>query len=181
MILPFLLARTIAERQGVADPNRIGIVGAVLRPPVLGIVVASALASREAQSSAAAVVVPTGPQVEVPDVKGDTLVDAEAQLKALGLQVIRQDLISDSTVKGKVVQQSPDPQSTTPAGSAVTLGVSIGFKMPDVKKQQQADAEAKLVGLGLGVTVVIQSDESDDGTVIGQDPLPGLFVSTGDA
>src|SRR5437899_8735516 len=153
MILPFLLARTIAERQGVADPNRIGIVGAVLRPPVLGIVVASALASREAQSGAAVAVVPTVPQVEVPDVIGDTLTDATAQLKAVELQVARQDVISESTRKGQVVRQNPDPQSTIHAGSTVTLGVSIGFKMPDVKGQQVAAADAQLTALGFNVTV----------------------------
>jgi hypothetical protein len=46
----FLIARTVAQNRGVtsAEASRLGLVGAVLRPPVLGIVAASAMATSEA-------------------------------------------------------------------------------------------------------------------------------------
>ncbi len=176
----FFLGRAIGESNGVRDPNGIGIIAALLKPPG-GIIAASALASRERQSSGAAAVVSTGPQVEVPDVKGDTLTDATVHLEAVGLKVARQDVISELSAKDQVVRQSPDPQSTIPAGSTVTLGVSIGFKMPDVKGQQVAAANAQLTALGLSVTVDKNPDQSVVGTVINQNPSSGDFVSDGDA
>ena len=70
---------------------------------------------------------------------------------------------------------------TIPAGSTVTLGVSIGFKMPDVKGQQVAAAGAQLTALGFNVTVEKKTDQSVVGTVIDQKPSSGDFVSAGDA
>ena len=52
--ITFLLSRTIAENRGVSDAeaNRLGFVGSVMRPPILGVVLASAIASNEAASQA---------------------------------------------------------------------------------------------------------------------------------
>jgi len=44
-VVGFILTRAVAQRRGAADQeaNRIGLIGAVVRPPLLGVVLAAAV------------------------------------------------------------------------------------------------------------------------------------------
>jgi hypothetical protein len=55
-VVSFLVARTIAQKQGVSDKeaNRLGLLGAVIRPPVLGIAATAVIAQNDAPSAPAA-------------------------------------------------------------------------------------------------------------------------------
>jgi hypothetical protein len=52
----FLVARTIAQQQGISDAeaNRLGLLGAVIRPPALGIFASAVIAQNETPSAPAA-------------------------------------------------------------------------------------------------------------------------------
>jgi hypothetical protein len=56
----FFIGRSVAAFQGVpaAEANKLGLLGAMLRPPVMGIVLASAVARNEAASTRSTVIVP---------------------------------------------------------------------------------------------------------------------------
>src|ERR1022692_527211 len=49
-LFAFLISRAIAQGRGLpaTEVNRLGLVGAILKPPVLGIILASAIANSEA-------------------------------------------------------------------------------------------------------------------------------------
>lgn len=76
------------------------------------------------------VVVSLGPRdlpVYVPNVLGNTLIEAKAELAKNGLSVGRTEEVNSDRPKGEVVGQSPDPTEKVPKGTAITLQVSNGI------------------------------------------------------
>ncbi|GAA1919930.1 Stk1 family PASTA domain-containing Ser/Thr kinase [Streptomyces durmitorensis] len=129
--------------------------------------------------SAIAVVVSKGPEVEVPDVTGDSQADATAELEDLGLKVkVETERIYSDEDKGTVVDQSPrEGQKRLAEGDTVTLTLSKGPEMievPDVEGMSVDDATQKLQDAGFEV------DEDRGLLGIFGDTVKGQSVEGGD-
>ncbi|KFG75958.1 Stk1 family PASTA domain-containing Ser/Thr kinase [Streptomyces mutabilis] len=118
--------------------------------------------------SAVALVVSKGSPIDVPDVTGDDLADARAELTEAGLKVkVADKQVNSEHDKGQVARQTPGSGSRAAEGDTVTLTVSKGPEMievPDVVGDSVDDAERTLKDAGFDV-------EEDRG-------LLGLFGDT---
>ncbi|MFF4654217.1 Stk1 family PASTA domain-containing Ser/Thr kinase [Streptomyces sp. NPDC001381] len=118
--------------------------------------------------SAVAIVVSKGSPVDVPDVTGEDLEDARAELEEAGLKVeVSSEEITSEFDKGQVAAQSPDADKQVAEGDTVTLTLSKGPEMvevPDVVGDSVGDAKDALEAAGFEV-------EEDRG-------LLGLFGDT---
>lgn len=106
--------------------------------------------------SAVALVVSKGSPVEVADVTGASLADAQAELEEAGLkvEVATETVTSDEFEQGQVAVQSPAGGSQAEQGDTITLTVSKGPEMievPDVVGDSVADAKAALEAAGFKV------------------------------
>ena len=122
-------------------------------------------------------------QVGVPLVVGELYEQAATQLQGLGFAVARQDVTSSQPVN-TVIAQSPTGGVAAPAGSTVTLSVSLGppaTPVPDVTSTDQSSATATLQAAGYVVKVVTQSttDPGQDGIVLSQSPSGGATAKPG--
>jgi serine/threonine-protein kinase len=132
-------------------------------------------------------VISRGPRsIGIPDVSGMTVAKAKDILLGAGFEVTVTDVYSDDIPAGKVVGTVPGGGTEAPEGSSIEIQRSIGreFKeliMPDVRNMTLGAARAKLLGLGLRVTVQeVSSGCGDSGTVADTDPLPGAKVQEND-
>jgi beta-lactam-binding protein with PASTA domain len=115
------------------------------------------------------------PVVQLPDVVGDNVKDAKAQLDALGFNVKVKKVESDEP-KGDVVEMSPEGNTPQQKGSDVTLSYSAGpLHVPNVVGLTEEEAKAKLADAGFTDVKVLHSDDTDQpaGTVIDQTPEKG--------
>ncbi|MDW4906796.1 Stk1 family PASTA domain-containing Ser/Thr kinase [Streptomyces sp. ADMS] len=106
--------------------------------------------------SAVALVVSKGSPVEVSDVTGASLADAQAELEEAGLRVkvATGTVNSDEFEQGQVAVQSPEGGSDAEQGDTVTLTISKGPEMievPDVVGDSVDEAKAALEGAGFTV------------------------------
>ncbi|WP_167409692.1 Stk1 family PASTA domain-containing Ser/Thr kinase [Streptomyces africanus] len=106
--------------------------------------------------SAVALVVSKGSPVDIPDVTGDDLADARAELTDAGLKVkvATERVTSSEFDKGQVARQSPNPGGRAAEGDTVTLTVSKGPEMievPDVVGDSVDDATRELKSAGFQV------------------------------
>ncbi|WP_053754065.1 Stk1 family PASTA domain-containing Ser/Thr kinase [Streptomyces sp. MMG1533] len=106
--------------------------------------------------SAIALTVSKGSPIDVPDVTGESLKDAQADLEEAGLQVkvSSEEVNSSEYDKGRVALQTPQNGSTAAEGDTVTLTLSKGPEMievPDVVGDSVDDAKATLEGAGFEV------------------------------
>ncbi|MFH8975713.1 Stk1 family PASTA domain-containing Ser/Thr kinase [Streptomyces sp. NPDC017890] len=105
--------------------------------------------------SAVALVVSKGSPVDVPDVAGDDLADARAELTEAGLKVrVATEQVNSEHDRGQVARQTPAPGSRAAKGDTVTLTVSKGPEMievPDVVGDSVDDAKRKLKDAGFQV------------------------------
>ena len=141
--------------------------------------------TRVDEGSTVTITVSSGqPPVEVPDLVGDLVQDAEAELRALGLQadIRRED--NDDVPADTVMEQSPAPGGQVPRSSVIVLVVSNGpgaEAIPDVSGMT-AESAANALGRA-GFEAVRGGDEySNDveaGRVIRTDPPAGTEVQQG--
>ncbi|WP_437068620.1 Stk1 family PASTA domain-containing Ser/Thr kinase [Streptomyces sp. enrichment culture] len=106
--------------------------------------------------SAVALVVSKGSPVDVPDVVGDDLESARAELLEAGLKVkvASAQIHSSDIERGKVALQSPDSGREVAEGDTVTLTLSKGpvmVEVPDVVGDSVDEAREKLEGAGFEV------------------------------
>ncbi|MGV9453816.1 Stk1 family PASTA domain-containing Ser/Thr kinase [Streptomyces sp. NPDC003635] len=106
--------------------------------------------------SAVALVVSKGAPVDVPDVLGDSLEDARAELEEAGLKVrvAAQEVTSSEYDKGQVAALDPEAGTEVVTGDTVTLTLSKGPEMvevPDVVGDKVDDAKAELEAAGFEV------------------------------
>ncbi|MET9984071.1 Stk1 family PASTA domain-containing Ser/Thr kinase [Streptomyces rochei] len=105
--------------------------------------------------SAVALVVSKGSPIDVPDVTGDDLADARAELTEAGLKVkVAEEQVNSEYDKGQVARQTPDSGSRAAEGDTVTLAVSKGPEMievPDVVGDSVDDAKRTLEDAGFDV------------------------------
>ncbi|GCB50134.1 Stk1 family PASTA domain-containing Ser/Thr kinase [Streptomyces sp. NL15-2K] len=106
--------------------------------------------------SAIALTVSKGRPVDIPDVTGEDLADARAELAEAGLKVkvSAEEVTSSEFDKGQVARQTPGSGRQVAAGDTVTLTLSKGPKMievPDVVGDRVDEAKEKLEGAGFQV------------------------------
>lgn len=132
--------------------------------------------------------VSTGPKlVTVPDVRGETLSNAQLLLGNEGFTVKTEDVYSDSYDVGLVAEQDPAPRTKTGV-TEVLLKVSKGkapkeAKVPTLEGLKLSAAQEELAKSGLILDEPVQSRASNDylaGYVISQNPAPGTTVNEGE-
>ncbi|GKQ38040.1 Stk1 family PASTA domain-containing Ser/Thr kinase [Streptomyces sp. A012304] len=105
--------------------------------------------------TAVALIVSKGRPVDVPDVTGDDLDDARAELVEAGLKVtVSAQEVNSEFDKGQVAAQSPGPDQQAAAGDTVTLTLSKGpetAEVPDVVGASVDDAKKLLEEAGFKV------------------------------
>ncbi|MER6749352.1 Stk1 family PASTA domain-containing Ser/Thr kinase [Streptomyces fungicidicus] len=105
--------------------------------------------------SAVALTVSKGSPVDVPDVTGDDLADARADLEEAGLKVkIAPERVNSEHDAGQVARQNPGEGRQVAEGDTVTLTLSKGPEMvevPDVVGDSVDDARSRLEGAGFRV------------------------------
>jgi serine/threonine-protein kinase len=138
-------------------------------------------AAKVAHGTTITLVVSDGPPpVDVPNVVGKKVGDAQDALRRAGLDVDVDLEYSDTVAKDEVIAQSP-ANGTVPKGSTVRLTVSRGPRMvtvPDVRGDEVGTAKAELEALGL----VVRERHVSHGrgrVVLDQDPPPGRSVRLG--
>ena len=129
-------------------------------------------------------VVSKGPKpIEIPNVVGLQLEEAQIELEKLGLFVTFEEVFDAKVDAGKVIMTNPEPGQTIPKGSEVLLTVSKGEKlrsmrMPDVRGKTIDAATAQLEKMGLNVRV---QDACGGGQIVAEtDPQAGVKVTEGD-
>lgn len=125
---------------------------------------------------------------EVPNIVGLSDKDAVKQLETQGFSVNRTESYSASVEKGNVISQSPEGGQKAPAGSVITINVSLGkedskVRVPNLMGLPEDEAVAKLIeaGLAVGGTGAINSDEYEEGLVCYQSYSYGSYVDPGTA
>jgi eukaryotic-like serine/threonine-protein kinase len=118
--------------------------------------------------------------IGVPDVVGLTYEDAAAQLKAVKLVPVPQEVNNDKTA-GTVLATNPKPGAPATANQRVTVQVSNGRSaLPDVvgKSDQEATAILNQAGwTSIRRQTQPPPDDFDPGTVFRTDPTAGSFVA----
>ena len=134
------------------------------------------------------IVVSLGPSlVEVPNVVGMSLANAEAAIENAGLTVgaVANDY-SGTVPAGNVISQGPVGGTMVIPGSEVSLVISLGpslVEVPNVVGMSEADAEAAIINAGLTIGAMARdySNTVPAGQVIGQGPVGGTMVIPGSA
>lgn len=139
---------------------------------------------RVRKGSEVGVVVSTGlPAVDVPSVAGVALQTASTQIGSAGLVVGTVTRANSATYPvDTVISSFPAAGTSVSVGTRVDLVVSAGratVTMPDVRGSTQANATAKLTGLGLKVDVGEQYSNQPVGRVVSQGPAAGTAVPAG--
>ena len=120
---------------------------------------------------------------KVPNVIGMEPREAAACLREQGFSV--REVTVKEDVPRRVLSTEPSPGVTVPAGSEITLHVSMGaaaesVELPDLKGRSTSSALMELFRLGLTVeSVTHEASEVDVGIVIGQSPPGGSLVVKG--
>lgn len=132
-----------------------------------------------------------GPEiVEVPDVTGQSLRDAEITLSASGFKIAPDiTYVFDAEVDdGKVIKQIPKAGAKEEQGMEITLVVSKGpqpqyIKMPDLKGLTLGEAEEKLKQVRLKLGNVSNSESGDyfSGHIAGQSVEPSSSILQGES
>lgn len=122
----------------------------------------------------------------VPQVTGMTQSQAEAAIKALGLETSIQQQYSDTVAIGKVISVDPQEGTTLSAGQTVTLVVSLGEEnkqvaVPNVYNVDENTAKQTLQDSGFKVNVESTSEATgvNEGCVASQSIAAGTEVDPG--
>jgi eukaryotic-like serine/threonine-protein kinase len=129
-------------------------------------------------------VVSKGPRpVEITNVVGLQLDEAQGELEELGLFVTVKEVFDEKVDADKVIMTNPQPGQTVAKGSEVLLTVSKGpklktMRMPDVRGKSVKVATAQLEKIGLVVEV---QDACGGGNIVAEtDPQAGVKVTERD-
>ena len=122
--------------------------------------------------------------IAVPDVKGKTLVEAEAILKDNSLDFTLKEEFDAKVPTGTVIKQSPGAGSHVKAGRKIQLTVSKGAEpgvVPDLKGKNLAEATEMLhaAKLAVGKVTVQYKEGAAQGAVLSQDIEAGKKVAAG--
>jgi beta-lactam-binding protein with PASTA domain len=141
--------------------------------------------TRLPRGSGVSLVVGKEAEVEVPDVRGKTLLDAANALKQVGLKVA--DTIEyrpdTASAPGTVLEQDPAPGTKIESGSEVRVVISqrseVLFEVPNVTGKTRAAAEEELRKAGFSAGKVTNAPPppgTAEGVVLSQAPAAGAKV-----
>jgi hypothetical protein len=107
-----------------------------------------------------------GVEVEVEDIRGLVVAEAQPLIEAQGLKLVVVDsTYSDIVPLGTVVEQNPRPLSHAKHGRAVYVTINATTKrqvvMPDLQDMSYRQAETTLRGLGLDVDTIYDYEPSE--------------------
>ncbi|MCM1089919.1 MAG: Stk1 family PASTA domain-containing Ser/Thr kinase [Muribaculum sp.] len=126
--------------------------------------------------------------VEVWEVTGYTLEEATNRLTGLGFMVNKVEAYSDTVESGKVISQSPVGGTKAPAGSVITVTVSLGkeekkIQVPKLVGLTEEDGTFQAIeaGLSIGSVSYVYSTEVEEGLICYQSYSEGSFVDEGTA
>ncbi len=131
------------------------------------------------RGSAINLVVSDGPRPRVipDDLVGQSYDAAAAELQELGLVATREERADLDAPEGSVIAVNPDPGTSVPRDSSVTLVVAIHLvEVPDVVGMDPSDATDTLEAAGLTVDGVVGPANRD---VVDTSPRPGAMVDPG--
>lgn len=124
--------------------------------------------------------------VELPNVAGLSYDTAFTTLDGKGFVVNKTESYSATVEKGNVISQNPAGGTKAPAGSAVTVTVSLGqedtkVRVPNLVGLPEDEAVAKLIeaGLAIGSVGQINNEEVEEGLVCYQSYSYGSYVERG--
>ena len=121
----------------------------------------------------------TGGQVTIPQVVGQAIAAATAQLQSLGL-VVKTNQVDSGGTPGTVTNCSPSPGTTVSKGSTVTLTyVGSLTTVPNVVGLSQSAAQSQLGAKGFTVNVAQQPSTGNPGVVLSQNPAGGTQQQRG--
>lgn len=118
------------------------------------------------------------------DLAGLSVEDATSELEALNLKVSgSEEAYDDNIPLGMVVATDPPAGQKVKRDTAVKLIVSKGAQPVDVpaiygKSADEAAALLKAVGLKMSIVAKVY-DDSESGSIVSSDPLPGTTVARG--
>jgi beta-lactam-binding protein with PASTA domain/predicted Ser/Thr protein kinase len=123
-------------------------------------------------------------QVEVPDLEGQTVGEAQGALADANLELGEVTEEASEAEEGTIIDQDPGPGEQAQPGSPVNVTVSSGPEtvvVPNVVCQDIDEAQATITGAGLGFDVTGErfSDQCPEGTVADQNPGGGASVERG--
>lgn len=126
----------------------------------------------------------------IPDLRNMTLADAVETLQSRGLEVrVQQRFHSDPSLRGKVVEQSPEPGGVIRAERAISLIVSKGAVLNAVgdykgRRVDEVREELRAAFASFDQLLRIEDskisyifDEAPAGTILGQAPAAGTDLS----
>lgn len=125
-------------------------------------------------------------EVEVPDLKGKTLIEAQRELEALGFVLEEGDRVYSSDYEeGIIVSQSPDVGTKGKSGKIISVSISKGNKEGTVpsllgKTFDEAISLIRKYGYEVGEVTIGESEAPKD-TVISQEPKAGKTAKAGKA
>jgi beta-lactam-binding protein with PASTA domain len=122
------------------------------------------------------------PTVAVPDIRQQTVGNAQAMLAQVNLRLSQRASQSSVQPAGIVLSQDPLPGSRAPTGSTVTVVVTAGglVVVPGLIGRTQSDAVGILHAAGLNMSSSVEVNLSRPaGTIFEQDPGAGAQVPIG--
>jgi eukaryotic-like serine/threonine-protein kinase len=124
------------------------------------------------------------PNVNVPDVTGQSQGSASSELTNAGFKVAVTNQTSTSVTPGNVISQNPGGGSSQPPGTTVSIVVAQAppkVPVPDVTGQTKQNATNTLRNAGFNVVTQTQdtSDQNQDGKVISENPSAGSNQTKG--
>jgi beta-lactam-binding protein with PASTA domain len=117
-----------------------------------------------------------GAEVQVPALKGMTVVDARSQTSGLGLNLnVDNRYYSADVAAGHILTQSPSPGSVVRREWQVRVSESLGPQKVDVPNtvgldSRIAELNLRRAGLEVGTTAKLPLPGAVEGTVLAQDP-----------
>src|SRR5215218_279794 len=122
----------------------------------------------------------TNENVEVPDLVGASSVEEAQRIAGGDLEVVEGDGVESQEPIGTLVEQDPAAGETDVEGSTISVDVSEGVNLPDVRGETREEAVRILQGAGFEVEE--ESEESsaeNEGSVTEQDPRGGKIAEAG--
>lgn len=131
-----------------------------------------------------------GVEVEVEDIRGLVVAEAQPLIEAQGLKLVVVDsTYSDKVPLGTIVEQNPRPLSHAKHGRAVYVTINATTKrqivMPDLQDMSYRQAQTTLRGLGLEVDTIYDYEPSEFRNLVldvkskGESVKPGEKITVG--
>jgi serine/threonine-protein kinase len=127
------------------------------------------------------------PPIPVPEVRGETVENAQARLVDAGLKStprLQEQVVGDPRQVGRVIAQNPAAGSEIDADGAVILQTGVAnqvVSVPNVRGATLEQAQQVLTATGLTLGVIEPGDAPDDAVVDFQNPAAGADARVGSA